>query len=91
MTPFDQIPIKLFIVAIVATITDFLVERIKENNDFLMVSETKLDKRFLQVQFKIAGFSTSFRLDCYSNGGVLFYFLAKIFKLSKIHLYTGFM
>ena len=34
-----------------------------------MVSETKLDENFPQGQFKISGFSRSFRLDRNSNGG----------------------
>ena len=34
-----------------------------------MVSETKIDNRFPVGNFVIDGFSTPYRLDCYSNGG----------------------
>ena len=42
---------------------EFLISLIKDNTDFLMISETKLDQSFPTNQFMINGFSIPFRLD----------------------------
>ena len=42
---------------------EFLISLIKDNTDFLMISETKLDQSFPTNQFMINGFSAPFRLD----------------------------
>ena len=47
---------------------EFLISLIKDNTDFLMISETKLDQSFPTNQFMINGFSAPFRLD--RNNGI---------------------
>ena len=46
-----------------------LAYQIKDNIDILLISETKLDERFLSGQFLLNGFSTLFRQDRTTNGG----------------------
>ena len=48
---------------------EFLSTQLKENLDVLIVSETKIDNRFLVGNFVIDGFSIPYRLDRDSNGG----------------------
>ena len=53
---------------------DLLCEQIKGSIDIFMIFETKLDDRFPQGQFLIAGFHSSFRFDHNkSGGGILLY------------------
>ena len=42
---------------------DMLSSMVKDNIDILMVSETKLDSSFPQVQFRIEGYVPPFRYD----------------------------
>ena len=46
-----------------------IVNVINNNNDILMISETKLDPSFPTGQFHIHGFSEPYRFDRNSNGG----------------------
>ena len=57
---------------------EFLISLIKDNTDFLMISETKLDQSFPTNQFMINGFSASFRLERNDKSVVLFYILVKL-------------
>ena len=50
---------------------DFLSEQVKCSIDILMVSETKLDDSFPEVQFLIEGFHSSFRFDHNINGDIV--------------------
>ena len=54
---------------------NFLVEKINDNVDLLMVSETKLDDTFPTDQFIIDGFNAPFRLDRNGNGGGIMLFV----------------
>ena len=54
---------------------DYLSEQIRGNVDILLVSETKIDVSFPQVQFVIDGFSAPYRLDRNSLGGGLMLFV----------------
>ena len=51
-----------------------LSEMVKNNIDFLLVTETKLDDTFPMGQFQIEGFSRPIRLDRTRNGGGLIIF-----------------
>ena len=46
-----------------------LVDQIKGNVDIIVISETKLDESFPNVQFKIPGYALPYRLDCSQFGG----------------------
>ena len=48
-----------------------LTEMVKDNIDFLLVTESKLDDTFPLGQFQIEGFSRPIRLDRNRNGGGL--------------------
>ena len=48
---------------------------VKDNTDMLMVSETKLDSSFPQVQFRIEGYAPPFRYDRKSHGGGILLFI----------------
>ena len=48
---------------------------VKDNIDMLMVSETKLDSSFPQVQFRIEGYAPPFRYDRKSHGGGILLFI----------------
>ena len=50
---------------------EFLSTQVKGNIDVLMVSETKIDNSFPVGNFVIDGFSTPYRLDRDSNGGLI--------------------
>jgi exonuclease III len=51
-----------------------LMEMMKDNIDFLLVTESKLDDSFPMGQFQIEGFSRPIRLDRTRNGGGLVIF-----------------
>ena len=62
---------------------EMLSDQIKGNIDVLLVSETKIDDSFPNGNFLIGGFSTPYRLDRNSNGGVLVIYQRRyFFKLS---------
>ena len=44
-----------------------------KNIDIFLISETKLDDSFLSAQFKIEGFTTSYRYESDKGGGFLLY------------------
>ena len=46
-----------------------MISLIKDNTDFLMISEIKLDQSFPTNQFMTNGFSAPFRLDRNDKGG----------------------
>ena len=52
-----------------------LSDIIKNNIDILMISETKLDSSFPNVQFQIHGYSEPYRLDRNENGGGILVFI----------------
>lgn len=53
---------------------DLLVDKIKENIEILMISETKLDNSFPTIPFLIKGFNYTIRQDRnQSDGGTLLY------------------
>ena len=54
---------------------DALMNQIKENIDILMISETKIDDTFPEIQFCFPGFSKPFRLDRTCNGGGILLFI----------------
>ena len=54
---------------------DMLSSIVKDNIDMLMVSETKLDSSFPQVQFRIEGYAPPFRYDRKSHGGGILLFI----------------
>ena len=54
---------------------DYLVQLTKENIDFLMVSETKLDDSFPESQFFIDGYSKPVRKDRNRQGGGIMFFI----------------
>ena len=43
---------------------DVLVEKVKGNNDLLMIAKTKLDENFLCGHFHIGGPGLTIKLDC---------------------------
>ena len=54
--------------------SDSLSFMVENNADMLLISETKLDDSFPSGQFKICGFSMSYRYDRNSmGGGILLY------------------
>ena len=53
----------------------FLASQIGNNVDVLLISEAKLDHKFLTAQFLLDGFKKSYRLDCCSKGGGLLLFV----------------
>ena len=48
---------------------ELLKEKIQNNIDILMISETKKDTSFTVGQFLLNGYSTPFRLDRNADGG----------------------
>ena len=48
---------------------DFLTDIVKDNIDFLMILESKLDDLFPETRILIEGFGKPFRLDQNRNGG----------------------
>ena len=48
---------------------EFLKERIQDNIDILMISETRIDASFPTGQFLLNGYSIPFRLDRNAHGG----------------------
>ena len=53
---------------------DMLSNMVKDNIDILMVSKTKLDASFPQVQFRIKGYAPPFKYDRNSHGrGILLF------------------
>ena len=52
-----------------------LTSMIKDNIDFLLVTESKLDETFPHGQFRIEGYARPFRLDRTRNGGGLIIFV----------------
>ena len=50
---------------------ELLKEKIQNNIDILMISETKKDNSFTIGQFLLNGYSTPFRLDRNAHGGRL--------------------
>ena len=74
---------------------DFLTDIVKDNIDFLMILESKLDDLFPETQILIEGFGKPFRLDQNRNGGGISLligatFLPKSFLQTKI-LLKGFI
>ena len=58
---------------------DLLSEQVKGSIDIRMVSETKLDDSFPEVQFLMEGFHSPFRFDRNrSGGGIVLYVLEDI-------------
>ena len=51
------------------------MNQIKENINILMISETKIDDTFPEIQFCFPGFSKPFRLDRTCNGGGILLFI----------------
>ena len=51
-----------------------LVPAVVRNLDILLITETKIDNSFSEVQFEIDGFTTLYRVDrdCH-GGGILLY------------------
>ena len=56
---------------------DALMNQIKENIDILMISETKIDDTFPEIQLCFPRFSKPFRLDRTCNGGGILLFIRK--------------
>ena len=54
---------------------DILTDEITGNVDVMVISETKLDDSFAESQFKLPGYSSSFRLDRDQNGGGIMIFV----------------
>ena len=54
---------------------DFLIYMLDKNVDIFLISETKLDDSFFSAQFKIEGFTTSYRYDRNDNGGGLLLYI----------------
>ena len=54
---------------------DILTDQISGNVDVMVISETKLDDSFPESQFKIPGYSSSFRLDRDQNSGGIMVFV----------------
>ena len=54
---------------------DALMNQIKDNIDILMISETKIDDTFPEIQFCFPRFSKPFRLEKTCNGGGILLFI----------------
>ena len=54
-----------------------IVNVINNNNDILMISETKLDPSFPTGQFHIHGFSEPYRFDGNSSGGGILLYICE--------------
>ena len=62
-----------------------LFDRLDNNIDILMISETKIDESFTTSQFCIKGYTRPYRLDRSKNGGGILLYIredipSKIFE-----------
>ena len=57
----------------------------KENVDIASISETKIDKRYHDRQFKIDGFNNYYRVDGNKRGGIMMLFMEDLpVKVSSV-------
>ena len=54
---------------------DILTDHISGNADVMVISETKLEDSFPEIQFKIPGYSSTFRLNRDQNSGGIMVFV----------------
>ena len=73
---------------------DMLSSMVKDNIDILMVSGTKLDSSFPQVQFRTKGYVPPFRCDRNSHGGGILPAItgdipSKIINIKPLKIFEG--
>ena len=73
-----------------------LSSMVKYNIDILMVSETKLDSSFPQIQLRREGYAHPFRYDRNSHGGGILLFIredipTKIISITPLKDFRGFL